>query len=41
MQRALYDRVVKPALERRSRDLAAAHPADRAGSASPSAVRTS
>jgi hypothetical protein len=36
MQRALYDRVVTPALERRSRDLASAQPADRPGSAPPS-----
>lgn len=28
MQRTLYDRVVTPALERRSRDLASAQPAD-------------
>ena len=41
MQRALYDRVVTPALQRRSRDLAAAHPADRAGPAATGAAGTS
>ena len=41
MQRSLYDRVVTPALERRSRDLASTLPADRSGSASTGAAGTS
>jgi hypothetical protein len=31
MQRALYDKVVAPALERRSRELTSAHAGDRTG----------